>query len=57
MVNPAFEWIAKILDEAFAWYLYAHVSGGYQWLMETHCPGDSVVITGFSRGALVFACC
>jgi uncharacterized protein (DUF2235 family) len=50
-VNPAFQWAAKILDEAFAWYLYAHVSAGYAWLADYHQPGDSVVITGFSRGA------
>jgi uncharacterized protein (DUF2235 family) len=50
-VNPAFQWGAKLLDEAFAWYLYAHVSGGYQWLADRHTPGDRIVITGFSRGA------
>ncbi|KAI1793368.1 hypothetical protein LXA43DRAFT_972022 [Ganoderma leucocontextum] len=51
VVSPIFQWCAKILDEAFAWYLDAHVRGGYQFLMENYVCGDKICIFGFSRGA------
>ncbi|KAF8526093.1 hypothetical protein JB92DRAFT_2873303 [Gautieria morchelliformis] len=44
-------WTAKLLDEAFALYLDAHVMGGYQFLMQNYRTGDRVCLFGFSRGA------
>ncbi|KIM40908.1 hypothetical protein M413DRAFT_445679 [Hebeloma cylindrosporum] len=51
VVAPIFEWGAKVLDLAFAWYLDAHVLDGYKFLMENYCPGDKICMFGFSRGA------
>ncbi|KAI0632336.1 hypothetical protein C8Q77DRAFT_1125094 [Trametes polyzona] len=51
VVSPFFQWAAKILDEAFAWYLDAHVRGGYQFLMQNYNAGDRICLFGFSRGA------
>ncbi|KAG2151424.1 hypothetical protein DEU56DRAFT_777810 [Suillus clintonianus] len=51
VVSPMFTWLAKILDEAFAWYLDAHVMDGYNFLMENYRPGDKICLFGFSRGA------
>jgi hypothetical protein len=51
VVTPMFQWAAKILDEAFAWYLYQHVMDGYKFLMQNYNVGDKVLIFGFSRGA------
>ncbi|KAI0333677.1 hypothetical protein GY45DRAFT_1244065 [Cubamyces sp. BRFM 1775] len=51
VVSPLFQWAAKILDEAFAWYLDAHVRGGYQFLMQNYTAGDRICLFGFSRGA------
>ncbi|THH01914.1 hypothetical protein EW026_g871 [Hermanssonia centrifuga] len=48
VVSPLFQWCAKIADEAVAWYLDAHVRGGYQFLMQNYRPGDKI---WFSRGA------
>ncbi|EJC98126.1 uncharacterized protein FOMMEDRAFT_162480 [Fomitiporia mediterranea MF3/22] len=44
-------WIAKIADEAIAWYLDAHVMDGYRFIMKNYRPGDKISIFGFSRGA------
>ncbi|KAF9783112.1 hypothetical protein BJ322DRAFT_136244 [Thelephora terrestris] len=51
VVSPALGWIAKIADQAFAWYLNQHVMGGYQFLMDNYRSGDKICIFGFSRGA------
>ncbi|KAG1818458.1 uncharacterized protein BJ212DRAFT_1446354 [Suillus subaureus] len=51
VVSPMFIWLAKILDEAFAWYLDAHVMEGYRFLMDNYRPGDKICLFGFSRGA------
>lgn len=51
VVSPTFTWLAKILDEAFAWYLDAHVMDGYKFLMDNYRPGDKICLFGFSRGA------
>lgn len=51
VVSPMFTWLAKLLDEAFAWYLDAHVMEGYRFLMDNHRPGDKICLFGFSRGA------
>lgn len=45
--------VVKILDQAFAWRLYEHVHGGYQFLMENYRAGDRICLFGFSRGAYV----
>jgi uncharacterized protein (DUF2235 family) len=42
------KWFAKVADLAFAWYLDAHVMGGYEFLMNNHLPGDTVVMFGWS---------
>ncbi|KJA23235.1 hypothetical protein HYPSUDRAFT_138053 [Hypholoma sublateritium FD-334 SS-4] len=51
VVSPLFEWWAKILDLAFAWYLDVHVMDGYKFLMQNYRSGDKICIFGFSRGA------
>jgi len=51
IVSPLFEWVAKILDEAFAWYLDTHVREGYLFLMQNYRAGDKIYLFGFSRGA------
>ncbi|KAH7925576.1 hypothetical protein BV22DRAFT_1064625 [Leucogyrophana mollusca] len=51
VVSPVFSWLAKILDEAFAWYLDEHVMDGYKYLMDNYRPGDKICLFGFSRGA------
>ncbi|RDX42989.1 hypothetical protein OH76DRAFT_1253027 [Lentinus brumalis] len=43
--------IDKILDEAIAWDLDAHVMGGYEFLMQNYQAGDKISLFGFSRGA------
>ncbi|KAG8908871.1 hypothetical protein FRC01_007236 [Tulasnella sp. 417] len=48
--------IAKKLDQAFAWYLDAHVMGGYRFLMENYQDGDKICLFGFSRGAYTARC-
>jgi uncharacterized protein (DUF2235 family) len=51
VVGPLFQWCAKVLDEAFAWYLNAHVMDGYRFLMQNYRDGDKIYLFGFSRGA------
>ncbi|KAL0567603.1 hypothetical protein V5O48_014390 [Marasmius crinis-equi] len=51
VVSPLLGWCAKILDEAFAWYLSAHVMEGYKFIMQNYRPGDKICVFGFSRGA------
>ncbi|KAJ3896907.1 hypothetical protein GG344DRAFT_35753 [Lentinula edodes] len=51
VVSPLFQWCAKVLDEAFAWYLDAHVMDGYRFLMQNFRTGDKICLFGFSRGA------
>lgn len=51
VVSPLFNWGAKILDLAFAWYMDAHVLEGYKFLMQNYRAGDKICIFGFSRGA------
>ncbi|KAH7885398.1 hypothetical protein F5I97DRAFT_1380503 [Phlebopus sp. FC_14] len=51
IVSPLFTWFARMMDEAVAWYLGAHVMGGYKYLMDNYRPGDKVCLFGFSRGA------
>ncbi|KAJ4482428.1 hypothetical protein J3R30DRAFT_2171475 [Lentinula aciculospora] len=51
VVSPLFQWCAKVLDEAFAWYLNAHVMDGYKFLMQNYRAGDKICLFGFSRGA------
>jgi uncharacterized protein (DUF2235 family) len=57
-----FTWLAKIVDDAIAWYacplrallpqliahryLDAHVLGGYTFLMENYREGDKICIFG-----------
>jgi len=51
VVSPIYEWFAKILDEAVAWYLNAQVMDGYRFVMENYRVGDKICLFGFSRGA------
>ncbi|KAK1230821.1 hypothetical protein PQX77_006093 [Marasmius sp. AFHP31] len=51
VVSPLLQWGAKVLDEAFAWYLPTHVMEGYKFLMQNYRPDDKISIFGFSRGA------
>ncbi|KIO29788.1 hypothetical protein M407DRAFT_21037 [Tulasnella calospora MUT 4182] len=50
------QWIAKKLDQGLAWYLDAHIMGGYRFLMENYQPGDKICLFGFSRGAYTARC-
>ncbi|KAI0673866.1 hypothetical protein C8Q78DRAFT_1076827 [Trametes maxima] len=43
--------VSKILDEAVAWNLDAHVMSGYEFLMQNYEAGDKICLFGFSRGA------
>ncbi|KAG9315877.1 hypothetical protein JVU11DRAFT_3526 [Chiua virens] len=51
VVSSLWTRLASLMDEAVAWYLDAHVMGGYEYLMETYRPGDKICLFGFSRGA------
>ncbi|KAJ8481473.1 hypothetical protein ONZ45_g15310 [Pleurotus djamor] len=51
IVSPLFEWLAKIADQAIAWYLDQHVIEGYRFLMQNYRVGDRICLFGFSRGA------
>ncbi|KZS93571.1 hypothetical protein SISNIDRAFT_441474 [Sistotremastrum niveocremeum HHB9708] len=51
MVSPLTSWLAKVADEAVAWYLDHHVMGGYRFLMQNYRAGDKICLFGFSRGA------
>ncbi|KIO16314.1 hypothetical protein M407DRAFT_86155 [Tulasnella calospora MUT 4182] len=50
------QWVAKKLDQALAWYLDAHIMGGYRFLMENYQEGDKICMFGFSRGAYTARC-
>ncbi|KAF8527523.1 hypothetical protein BU17DRAFT_39727 [Hysterangium stoloniferum] len=51
MIGTAMKWIAKVVDEAVAWYIDTHITGGYRYLMQNYNEGDRICIFGFSRGA------
>ncbi|KAJ1308390.1 hypothetical protein OPQ81_004096 [Rhizoctonia solani] len=51
ILTPLSMKLANILDEAIAWYIGAHITGGYKWLMDQYQAGDRICIFGFSRGA------
>lgn len=51
IITPVTAAIAKTLDLAFAWYISAHITSGYEFLAQNWCPGDKVCMFGFSRGA------
>lgn len=62
IVSPLFEWGAKVLDLAFAWYvtsreasmckldffryLEAHVLEGYRFIMQNYQSGDKICLFG-----------
>jgi uncharacterized protein (DUF2235 family) len=46
VVSPLFEWGAKILDLALAWYLDQHVMDGYRFLMQNYREGDKICLFG-----------
>ena len=62
VVSPLFEWGAKVLDLAFAWYvtsreasmckldffryLEAHVLEGYRFIMQNYQSGDKICLFG-----------
>ncbi|KAJ7738305.1 hypothetical protein B0H16DRAFT_1424826 [Mycena metata] len=51
VATPMMSKISKMMDEAIAWNLDAHVMGGYEFLMQVHTANDRICIFGFSRGA------
>ncbi|TFK71280.1 hypothetical protein BDN72DRAFT_469478 [Pluteus cervinus] len=51
IVTPLFDWGARVMDTAFAWYLDAHVLDGYRFIMQNYRVGDKICLFGFSRGA------
>ncbi|KAG8925454.1 hypothetical protein FRC02_009651 [Tulasnella sp. 418] len=56
VLSPTLRKIALVLDQAVAWYLDAHIMGGYKFLMENYRPGDKICLFGFSRGAYTARC-
>ncbi|KAG8900193.1 hypothetical protein FRB99_006193 [Tulasnella sp. 403] len=48
--------VAETIDFALAWYLDAHIMGGYRFLMQNYTKGDKICIFGFSRGAYTARC-
>ncbi|KAG9016007.1 hypothetical protein FRB90_003866 [Tulasnella sp. 427] len=54
--SPTWQGLAKILDAGLAWYLDAHIMGGYRFLMENYEQGDKICLFGFSRGAYTARC-
>ncbi|KAJ7482950.1 hypothetical protein B0H11DRAFT_1208232 [Mycena galericulata] len=51
IATPFMSKVSKMLDEAIAWNLDAHVMGGYEFLMQNYTENDRICIFGFSRGA------
>jgi len=51
VVSPLFEWGARYMDYAVAWYLDEHVMDGYKFVMQNYRDGDKICLFGFSRGA------
>jgi len=51
VATPMAARMSKVLDEAVAWNLDAHVMDGYEFLMQNYEAGDRICIFGFSRGA------
>ncbi|KAF9076899.1 hypothetical protein BDP27DRAFT_1312788 [Rhodocollybia butyracea] len=51
IATPGMAKFSKTVDMAIAWYLDAHVMGGYEFLMQNYNVGDRICIFGFSRGA------
>ncbi|EDR12143.1 uncharacterized protein LACBIDRAFT_311208 [Laccaria bicolor S238N-H82] len=51
VVSPLFEWGAKVLDLAFAWYLDAHVLDGYRFIMQNYRSGDKICLFGVQRAS------
>ncbi|KAJ7133386.1 hypothetical protein C8R44DRAFT_870789 [Mycena epipterygia] len=51
IATPFASKISKMIDEAIAWNLDAHVMGGYEFLMQNYTANDRICIFGFSRGA------
>ncbi|KAG8944216.1 hypothetical protein FRC04_002083 [Tulasnella sp. 424] len=54
--SPTLQGLAKVLDAGLAWYLDAHIIGGYRFLMENFEAGDKICLFGFSRGAYTARC-
>ncbi|KAI0778878.1 hypothetical protein BD413DRAFT_120574 [Trametes elegans] len=50
-VSPLRSKIDKVLDAMVAWHLDAHVTAGYEFLMQNYQAGDKICLFGFSRGA------
>ncbi|KIO32976.1 hypothetical protein M407DRAFT_210389 [Tulasnella calospora MUT 4182] len=48
--------MSKFADQAFAWFLDAHIMGGYKFLMQNWRKGDRICLFGFSRGAYTARC-
>ncbi|KAG9004940.1 hypothetical protein FRB94_001978 [Tulasnella sp. JGI-2019a] len=56
ILMPFYLAMSKLLDQAFAWYLDAHIMGGYSFLMQNYRKGDRICLFGFSRGAYTARC-
>jgi uncharacterized protein (DUF2235 family) len=56
IATPFFAKVSKLVDEAIAWDLDAHVMGGYEFLMQNYAANDRICIFGFSRGAYTARC-
>ncbi|KJA17577.1 hypothetical protein HYPSUDRAFT_206046 [Hypholoma sublateritium FD-334 SS-4] len=51
VATPRASKFSKLLDEAIAWNLHAHLMDGYEFLMQNYKADDRICIFGFSRGA------
>ncbi|KAG8958743.1 hypothetical protein FRC00_002339 [Tulasnella sp. 408] len=56
MWMPVVLQMSKFADQAFAWFLDAHIMGGYKFLMQNWRKGDRICLFGFSRGAYTARC-
>lgn len=54
--SPTLQHLAKVVDQALAWYLDAHVMSGYRFRMQNYVKGDKICLFGFSRGAYTARC-
>ena len=55
ILGPVAKWVAKTADLGVAWYLDAHVMGGYKFLQSTWEPGDRICAFIHTSSSLRYA--
>ncbi|KAJ7708658.1 hypothetical protein B0H17DRAFT_1030373 [Mycena rosella] len=53
IATPVLTKLSLTLDSMIAWNLDAHVTAGYEFLMQNYTANDRICIFGFSRGAYI----